>query len=232
MEGRSIEKYPSGCMESKNDENTEKNIRDLCNVLLYITSRDWSPRRGEERMRQEQYFLKMIKDIKTWIQEALYPLTRIHTEETTTRHNVVKLMKTKPKENCEWRQKKNYYFQRGNNKTKGSTSNQKVSRRQRNVILTCWENVTVSLKFYKFSKTIYQELKWNEDILRQTKIGRIYHEWSNIKRNTKSIYTGSKKVIQEMQEGIESNRKDKYGVKLKYIKKYRMDWWLGREMDR
>lgn len=101
MEGRSIEKYPSGCMESKNDENTEKNIRDLCNVLLYITSRDWSPRRGEEGMRQEQYFLKMIKDIKTWIQEALYPLTRIHTEETTTRHNVVKLMKTKPKENCE-----------------------------------------------------------------------------------------------------------------------------------
>lgn len=48
-------------------------------------------------MRQEQYFLKMIKEIKTWIQDALHAPTRVHTEEITTRPKVVKLLKIKPK---------------------------------------------------------------------------------------------------------------------------------------
>lgn len=48
-------------------------------------------------MRQEQYFLDMIEDIKTWIPEALHPPTEVQTEETTARHNVGKLLKTNPK---------------------------------------------------------------------------------------------------------------------------------------
>ena len=48
---------------------------------------------------------------------------------------------------------------------------------------------------------------WNKDILRQTELERINHQYSNIKRNTKSISTGRKKMTPEMQEEIESDRK-------------------------
>lgn len=46
-------------------------------MFFCIASCDWSPRRGEEGMRQEQYFLKMVKDITAWIQEALRPPTEV-----------------------------------------------------------------------------------------------------------------------------------------------------------
>ena len=74
---------------------------------------------------------------------------------------------------------------------------------------------------------------WNKDILRETELERINHQYSNIKRNTKSISTGRKKMTPEMQEEIESDRKGEYVLKLKYIKNMRwIDGWIKRWIDK
>ena len=54
---------------------------------------------------------------------------------------------------------------------------------------------------------------WNKDILKQTELERINHQYSNLKINTKSISTGRKRMIPEMQEEIESDRKGEYVLK-------------------
>lgn len=61
----------------------------------------------------------------------------------------------------------------------------------------------------------------------ETKIERIYHRWTNITKNTKNIYTGRKKAILEMQEGMESDSKGKCVVKLKCVKN-KNGWRAGQ----
>ena len=97
-------------------------------------------------------------------------------------------------------------------------------------ILTGWKNMTAKLKFHKCNKNSHEKLMWNKDILKQTELERINHQYSNLKINTKSISTGRKRMLPEMQEEIESDRKGEYVLKLKYIKNIKwVDGWIESE---